>query len=95
MQKISTIPANNTNPILRIIFYGQAAKEPLIANLMQHFGITLNILQANIETLRKGVIGMMITEVINQSQKLSDAIQYLQQQNVKAEILGYVTRNDN
>jgi D-methionine transport system ATP-binding protein len=85
--------SEQSNVVLRIIFHGKAAAEPLIAHLMQDFGIRLNILQANIEFLKKDTLGIMITEVISHTGNLSEGISYLQQQDVNVEIIGYVNRH--
>lgn len=83
-----------TNSLLRIIFHGKAAAEPLISHLMQTLNIKLNILQANIEYLKENTLGIMVVEAVNVSDnELSTAINYLQQKNVKTEIIGYVKQH--
>ncbi len=89
-EKLTATPTADTNAILRIIFHGHAAAEPFMAHLMQALGIKLNILQANIEFLKKEALGIMIVEAINAQDKLPSAIAYLQSKNVNVEILGYV-----
>ncbi len=87
--KLFEHPVANSQAILRIIFHGQAAAEPFIAHLMQDFGIKLNILQANIEFLKKEALGIMIVKTINAHDKLDQAMAYLKTKNVNVEILGY------
>lgn len=90
--KIQTQPTTNTNPVLRIIFFGQPANQPLIAQLTQKFGINLNIWQANIEFLKKGVLGIMVAEIIDNQTNLTAGLTYLQQNGVFVETIGYVER---
>lgn len=92
-QQLETKERDHSNILLRIIFHGKVASEPLVAHLMQNFGIKLNILQANIEFLKNDLLGIMVTEVMNNNEQLKDGIKYLEQQGVNVEILGYVNRN--
>jgi len=93
-QQFNSSPDAHSNAVLRIIFHGKAAAEPLIAHLMQDFGIRLNILQANIEFLKDEILGIMITEVVGHtSSNLENGIAYLKQQDVSVEVIGYVNRN--
>jgi D-methionine transport system ATP-binding protein len=92
-QQFQSSPDNNSHTVLRIIFHGKAAAEPLIAHLMQDFGIRLNILQANIEFLKNEILGIMITEVVSHAGNLENGIAYLKHQDVSVEIIGYVRRN--
>lgn len=80
----------SSNPILRIVFFGPAANQPLIANLMQNFKISFNIWQANMEQLKTGTLGTMIVEVISHQNNLTEGLHYLQQQGVFVETIGYV-----
>ena len=53
----------------------------------------LNILQANIEFLKRSTIGVMVAEVIETNNNLESVITYLETLDVKVEIIGYVNRN--
>lgn len=85
--------AENHNPVLQILFHGKAAEEPLITHLGYQFGIKLSILQANIEFLKHTTLGVMVAEVIDKNNNLENAIEYLQANHVKVEIIGYVKRD--
>lgn len=80
----------NSNPVLRIIFHGQAAAEPFIAHLMQELEIKLNILQANIEFLKDDTLGIMVVVVLNNGEALAKGIAYLEDKSINVEIIGYV-----
>lgn len=84
-------PQANCNPVLRILFQGAVTTEPFVARLIQEFKLELNILQANIEYIKDIPIGTMVFEVKEQQGKLAEAIHYLQQKGLTAEIIGYVT----
>jgi D-methionine transport system ATP-binding protein len=80
-------------PLLQISFIGKAASEPFIADLIQKFHIALNILQANIETIRDEIVGIMIVEADADQEKINAGIQYLTEKGLNIEVIGYVKRN--
>ncbi|WP_342146490.1 methionine ABC transporter ATP-binding protein [Rickettsiella endosymbiont of Aleochara curtula] len=79
-----------SHAVLRIIFQGHAAAEPLIAHVMREMGIHLNILQANIECLKETILGIMVVEVMGDQAPLPEGIQYLINKGLHVEIMGYV-----
>lgn len=85
-------PHTSNNPVLRIIFHGHAAAEPLVAQLMEQFHIRLNILQANIEFLKNNTLGIMVAELADAHNNLEKSLAYLRQKDVTAEVIGYVER---
>lgn len=88
--KLETTPTPNNHAVLRLIFHGKAAAEPLVGNLMRDFGLRLNILQANIEFLKADTLGIMVVEVMDNTANLAAGIAYLEQCHVKVEVIGYV-----
>lgn len=80
----------DSHAIMRILFQGVAAAEPLIAHLMREIGIHLNILQANIECLKETTLGIMVVEVMGDQTLLPQGIQYLTNKGLNVEIIGYV-----
>lgn len=80
-------------PLLQISFFGQAAAEPFVADLIQRFHINLNILQANIESIREQIVGIMLVEAVADAEKIDTAIKYLTSKNIMVEVIGYVERN--
>lgn len=79
-----------SSPLLRILFQGDRAQEALISNVVQHFGLEINILQANIELIHKQIWGIMIVEIVNRNDKFSAAIKYLESNGLIVELLGYL-----
>ncbi len=90
---VGNTKSSKSNPVIRLLFHGKTAEEPLIAQLMSTFGMKLNILQANIEFLKRSTIGVMVAEVIETNNNLESVITYLETLDVKVEIIGYVDRN--
>jgi D-methionine transport system ATP-binding protein len=80
----------NTHPVLRIWFKGEAATQPIISQLINQFNLRINILQANVECIKKHVMGIMIVAVDGDKNKIQAAIQYLTKMNVNTEVIGHV-----
>lgn len=93
-QQLILHPVAGSNPLLRILFQGERVQEPLISDVVHHFGLEINILQANIELIHKQALGIMIVEVFNPNDKLSAAINYLENKGLIVELLGYLKHAD-
>jgi D-methionine transport system ATP-binding protein len=85
-------PQQGALPILKIVFQGGAAAEPIIFHLIQTIGLEINILQAQIELIKNETIGTMIMEVHDRENNLEKGLAYLKQKNLQVEVIGYVNR---
>lgn len=92
-KRILTQPTADAIPLLQISFIGRAADEPFIAHLIQKYAINLNILQANVESIRDEIVGTMIVEADSDKATIEKALSYLRDKNINVEIIGYVKRN--
>jgi D-methionine transport system ATP-binding protein len=79
--------------ILRISYHGDATSQPIIGFLIQHYRITINIVQANIESIQEQTVGIMIVEISGAQENLKKGIIFLEKNDLHVEILGYVDRN--
>ncbi|MES2141995.1 MAG: ATP-binding cassette domain-containing protein [Pseudomonadota bacterium] len=89
-KRLGAFKKENSHAVLRILFRGHAAAEPLIAHLMREMGIHLNILQANIELLKEVTLGIMVAEVMGDQTPLQKGIEYLKGKGLSVEVMGYV-----
>lgn len=83
----------DTIPLLQLSFVGPAAAEPFIAQLIQQYHFNLNILQANIESIRDEIIGIMLVEAAADEEKVANGINYLISKGIAVEVIGYVKRH--
>lgn len=90
LQKNAT---KNSGMILRIAYQGSSASQPIISYLIQQYRIIINILQGYIETIQDEIVGVMIVEVMGDKPNIDKSIQFLEQNGLHVEILGYVQRN--
>jgi D-methionine transport system ATP-binding protein len=81
---------SDTHPVLRLWFFGGAATQPIMAQLINQFNLQVNILQANVEYIKKHAMGIMILAVRGEKNKLTGAIDYLKNIGVQVEVLGHV-----
>lgn len=90
LSKILPAPlALDDQPLLHLAFRGSAAVEPLVAGLVQHCGVMVNIMQAHLETIQEEACGSMILS-LQEASKCDSAVQYLKDRGVYVEVLGYV-----
>lgn len=81
---------SSDRPLLHLAFRGAAAVEPLVAGLVKHCDLMVNILQAHLETIQDESCGSMILSLEDAS-KCDQAVSYLKKLGVYVEVLGYVS----
>lgn len=92
-QKMVPHPSEDCHYVLRLSFTGKAAQEPLIAQVIQRFDLTINIIQAHLEQVRDETIGIMIIEAVASGEDSTPAaMQFLESKGIHIEVLGYVPR---
>jgi D-methionine transport system ATP-binding protein len=94
VKKMGEFRGGAGNPILRITFSGPNANEPVIADLVKRFDVTLNILQANVDYIQGLPFGIIIVEAEGSQEAIDAAIAHVNSQNLKAEVLGHVADDD-
>jgi len=80
----------NFHPVLRLWFFGGAATQPVMAQLMNQFNLRINILQANVEYIKKHAMGITTLAIDGDKQNLAAGIQHLKQSGIQVEVLGHV-----
>ena len=89
-QQLQTTTAPGLNPVLRIAFVGHTAEEPMVSDLLKHFNVNLNILQANLEFIHGDTIGIMLATAQGEQEQVTKALTYLKEKQVQAEVMGYL-----
>lgn len=80
----------NTHPVWRLWFLESTATQPIISQLINRFKLRINILQANVEYIKKHPMGIMIIALDGEKENLKTGMEYLQQLSVQIEVLGHV-----
>ncbi len=73
--------------LVRIMFMGQRAGEPVISQLIRQFKVEVNILQGDIGHLQGQPFGVMLIDLIGEEAERKKAMAYLQAQNLPLEVL--------
>ncbi|MGN0597522.1 MAG: methionine ABC transporter ATP-binding protein [Ruminiclostridium sp.] len=73
--------------IVRLSYVERNTSEPLISTITQKFGITLNIIFADIEIVQNSPIGGTVAIISGDRDKITAAINYLIEKNVGVEVV--------
>ncbi len=91
--RLQAQPHENLSPIVRITFADPTLEDPYIAEVIQTFSLSINIIQAHLEPIRGGRMGIIIAEMIGDNEDIQQAIQSLSEKDLHIEVLGYAPRN--
>src|SRR5579885_223233 len=76
--------------LVRFTFLGDDSSQPLISTLVRKFDISINIIQANIETIQEATVGFTVCQISGDHDIIGQALAYIKPTSVNAEVLGYV-----
>ncbi|MBJ7449334.1 MAG: methionine ABC transporter ATP-binding protein [Parachlamydiales bacterium] len=71
--------------LYRLSFVGDRVKEPVISTLMRDFNLTVNILLGTIDSLKNGLIGHLMVELLGDDSDVKKALNYLYEKGVAFE----------
>lgn len=90
-EKLKAEPdAHSTHPLLRLEFTGHSVDAPLLSDAAKTFNISNNIISAQMDYAGGVKFGVMLTEMLGQSEDTEKAIAFFEANHVKVEVLGYV-----
>ncbi|HZZ84243.1 MAG TPA: methionine ABC transporter ATP-binding protein [Anaeromyxobacteraceae bacterium] len=78
------------NPVIRVIFTGARAHDPIISEVVRRYDVLLNILQGSIEYIQDAPYGNLLVEAIGSDEAIAAALDYIRSNHLGAEILGHV-----
>lgn len=87
----SLIAAFPEGKIVKLIFIGKAAEQPVIASLIKEFQLTVSIIQGNITQTQNGAYGVLFVQLNGDSDEMNRALAFLDEQDVGVKV---VTAND-
>lgn len=77
-------------PLVRLEFTGATVDAPLMSQISRKFNIDISILSSDLDYAGGVKFGMMVAEIFGDEENDNAAIQYLRDNKVKVEVLGYV-----
>ncbi|WP_146449526.1 methionine ABC transporter ATP-binding protein MetN [Vibrio kanaloae] len=81
---------NSSYPLVRLEFTGATVDAPLMTQIARKFNIDFSILSSDLDYAGGVKFGMMVAELFGNEADDNAAIQFLRDNNVKVEVLGYV-----
>ena len=92
--EVSKEPLPGAYLLLRLTFIGESADDPVLAGMIRKFPeIEVTMLFGNLDQIKSTPFGRMIIGITGREAKIQEAIQYLRQQDLKEEVIGYVRRH--
>ena len=73
--------------IVRLSYVQRNASEPLISTISRQFGISLNIIFADLAIVQNAPIGGTVVIISGERQQITKAIEYLIEKNVGVEVI--------
>lgn len=80
----------NGHVVLRLVFAGKSAGKPVIASLIQEFGVLANIIAGSLDHIRETAFGSLIITIPYNPENFASICQYLADHHVAPDILGYL-----
>ena len=90
---LSPEPFLHSEMVVRLTFLGESANEPVIARLVRQLDVEASILFGNVHYIQGVPFGIMIVSLAGSQERLAKILPYLETQDVKTEVLGYVAAN--
>ena len=88
--RMSPEPQDGARTILRVIFKGENATEPMLARLGSELGIEVNILAGAVDEIAGRPFGMLVVSLRANDAKITEARQFLTEHGLSTEVVGYV-----
>jgi D-methionine transport system ATP-binding protein len=74
-------------PIIQLTFMGESSKLPVITELIQKFGLSVNILLADIENISDAAVGYLVCQIKGEERLVQQALDYLHSLPITIEVL--------
>lgn len=92
-ERLQKTQSDDAIPLLRLGFSGNTIDTPAISHASRQFGIDVNILSASIEQIGHSRFGFLLVELLGDTSAQQVTIDYLKQQQIDVEVLGYVQQH--
>lgn len=89
--RIETTPVEGNHPLIRLEFTGATVDAPLVSLVSRQFSVDVNILSSDINYAGGVKFGMLMAELVGDHIQTEQALEFLRQQQVSVEVLGYVS----
>ena len=90
--RLTSSHSENADILYQFTYVGDATSEPLLSILSTQYKISVNILLANIETIKGKTLGRIMVLLRGDLENIYQGLQFLGEHDVQSEKLGYVNR---
>ncbi|MCL2894845.1 methionine ABC transporter ATP-binding protein [Brenneria tiliae] len=73
--------------VVKLTFVGVQTQQPVISELIQRYGLTVNILHGKITQTLNGAFGELYVQVAGNQQQLENILELVQEKNITAEVI--------
>jgi D-methionine transport system ATP-binding protein len=91
--RLVAAPRDDTDPVLRITFTGEAAHEPVLADLASRFGLRPNILHGRIDYIDGRPLGVLALRLEGGAAKVGAVLSHLSTLGLHGEVVGHAVRS--
>ncbi|MFB4163178.1 methionine ABC transporter ATP-binding protein [Alteribacillus sp. JSM 102045] len=77
----------DTGPVVKLMFLGEDAEQPVMTELIQTCGVSVNILQGKVSKTREGSYGTLFVQLQGEKNNLEKALLFLKEHRIEAEVL--------
>lgn len=83
----------DSDPVLRIVFTGHAAHDPIVADLVSRFQVQPNILHGRIDYVGDRPLGVLTLVTVGAGAKLPSVLTHLSSLGLSVEVIGHAVRS--
>ncbi|KJG15406.1 methionine ABC transporter ATP-binding protein MetN [Photobacterium angustum] len=88
--RMTQTQVENSYPLIRLEFTGASVDAPLISQVTRKFGLDISILSSDMDYAGGVKFGLMLAEFFGDQSSVENAVNFLRQNKVNVEVLGYV-----
>ncbi|WP_318476387.1 methionine ABC transporter ATP-binding protein MetN [Photobacterium leiognathi] len=88
--RMTPTQVENSFPLVRLEFTGASVDAPLISQVTRKFNLNISILSSDMDYAGGVKFGLMLAEFFGDHTAVNDAVDFLRQNKVNVEVLGYV-----
>ncbi|SFP50345.1 methionine ABC transporter ATP-binding protein [Salibacterium halotolerans] len=89
MDAVYELIDDDSGPVVKLRFVGEEAEQPVMTELIRRCGVGVNILQGKLSKTRHGSYGTLFVQLQGDDEHLNEALRFLDEHRVKAEVLGH------
>lgn len=93
-REVTAEPFPDSLLLIRLTFIGASANEPVISKLIKNFDLEVGILFGSLDDIKDVPFGRLIISLDGSQEEIDKAMSYVEKQELKVEVIGYVSRHD-